>query len=265
MPEGRRQELKTEKTWVTKRMLPAIMVLLCLLLVSGVCFLAAKLIWEQGQDVAVSVDTSGKEYTERVTVTVSNVLGMDLLLDERDHSCAMLQFYGEAGWEDVCEIRFVREDCTAISAKYGGMFAHLRPGEELTYCLQQEELESLQSGEYRIAIRYLIEDEYTRFLRAYARQLEHSFAAESSVDASEPESRVESGSSGSPDRSNVEGSAPDFSSEESGDMVPPALQPNTQLFYKTFRLVGRSDVSGDSSATESAEESADLDVSVWVK
>ena len=151
MPEGRRQELKTEKTWVTKRMLPAIMVLLCLLLVSGVCFLAAKLIWEQGQDVAVSVDTSGKEYTERVTVTVSNVLGMDLLLDERDHSCAMLQFYGEAGWEDVCEIRFVREDPRELLRRLKE-----EEGKDIWICGGAEVIHSLlQDGwidEYRISV-----------------------------------------------------------------------------------------------------------------
>ena len=153
----------TEQPKPRKRAVAFLLTFLCFLLFGGICFLAGSLLLHQGQEVVISVETPGTEFTESVTFTVSNVLGIDILVDERKESCAMLQFNRDGEWEDVCEIRFIQEDSAVLSVKYGGMYAHLAPGMELTYCLDEKILSSMTSGEYRIAVSYISEEEYLEF------------------------------------------------------------------------------------------------------
>ena len=162
--------------------------LLCLLTVVLLCAGALHVLLRQGQEVEVSVETSGEQFTESVTVTLRNVLGMDILIDEQEKSCAMLQRRVGETWEDVSEIRFVQEDSAALSAKYGGMYAHLSPGGELLYELDGEQINTLPGGEYRIAIRYISEKAYAEYLRARAREIETSLDAASRTDGSSPDS-----------------------------------------------------------------------------
>lgn len=157
-----------------KTLFSVAVLLLCLLTMVLLCVGALHVLLRQGQEVEVSVETSGEQFTESVTVTLRNVLGMDILIDEQENSCAMLQRRVGDVWENVSEIRFVQEDSAALSAKYGGMYAHLAPGGELLYELDGEQINSLPGGEYRIAIRYISEKAYTDYLNARAREIETS-------------------------------------------------------------------------------------------
>lgn len=219
---------------------------LIFLLFGGICFAAGALIWYQGQEVDVSVDTSGEHFTERVSFSVSNVLGMDILIDEREGSCARLQFYNGGVWLDVCEIEFVSGDSTAVSVKYGGMYAHLAPGAKLEYELNRDLLAELPSGRYRIAIPYISEESYLTYLQNRAEDIDESLEAERSDDLSQDE---------------IEETVSDvseISEEVSGESAEIAL-PRVEIFYKEFSITNRVD------STESKEEpSQGLDVSIDV-
>ncbi len=204
-----------------------LLIVICFLAFGGVCFAAGSVLWRQGQEVEVSIDTSGEEFTSSVTFTVRNMLGMDILIDESKESCAMLQFLENGEWLDVCEIRFVREDSAVISVKYGGMYAHLEPGMALTYCLDEELLAAMSSGEYRVAIPYISEEEYLRYLQKRGEEIDESLEAEKEA-SREEESAEES-----------EESAEDTVSEESLE----AEAPEIQIFYEEFVFVSQWDTS----------------------
>jgi hypothetical protein len=212
-----------------RRALAFLLTSLCFLLFGGICFLAGSLLIRQGQEVKISVETPGEEFTESVTFTVSNVLGIDILIDERRESCAMLQYNREGVWEDVCEIRFVRENSAVLSVKYGGMYAHLAPGMELKYCLDEKILSTMTSGEYRIAVSYISEEEYLEYLQERAAEIDAALAESSDEDESREETET--------DEESVE-EVPETEEEE------PSLQPQVQIFYKEFLFVGRQETSG---------------------
>lgn len=231
-----------------RRAVLVIVTVLIFLVFGGVCFAAGALIWYQGQEVDVSVDTSGEHFTERVTLTVSNVLGMDILIDEREGSCAMLQFYEGGVWTDVCEIDFVGSDSTAVSVKYGGMYAHLAPGAALEYSLGEELLHALPSGRYRVAIPYISEESYLAYLQKRAEDIDESLEAELSADEESEEASEEESLSTPEEQSDV-------SEEEEA-----VLLPEVETFYKEFSITNRAD------GTESTEEpSQGLDVSIDVE
>lgn len=213
------------------------------LLFGGICFAAGALIWRQGQEVDVSVDTSGEHFTERVTLSVRNVLGMDILIDERAESCARLQFYEGGVWIDVCEIGFVNCDSTAISVKYGGMYAHLAPGATLSYELDEELLHFLPSGRYRVAIPYISEESYLAYLLERAEDIDESLEAESAAESADEDVSVPE------TEASEEESLPDEQS------TPP--RPEIEVFYKEFSITNRAD------GTQS-EPSQGLDVSIDV-
>lgn len=204
-----------------------LLILVCFLAFGGVCFAAGSLLWQQGQEVEVSIDTSGEEFTSSVTFTVRNVLGMDILIDESKDSCAMLQYLRDGEWQDVCEIRFVEEDSAVISVKYGGMYAHLEPGMALIYCLDEELLSTMSSGEYRVAIPYISEEAYLRYLQKRGEEIDESLEAEKEASLEE-ESREES-----------EESEEDTLSEGSQETEAPEIQ----IFYEEFVFVSRWDTS----------------------
>lgn len=229
-----------------RRVLLAAVTFLILLLFGGICFAAGALIWYQGQEVDVSVDTSGEHFTERVSFSVSNVLGMDILIDEREDSCARLQFYESGVWLDVCEIEFVKSDSTAVSVKYGGMYAHLAPGAKLEYELNRDLLAELPSGRYRIAIPYISEESYLTYLQNRAEDIDESLESELSDALSQDENEdTESETS--------------EESEESGEESAEIVLPEVEIFYKEFSITNRVD------STESKDEpSQGLDVSIDV-
>ena len=202
-----------------------LLILICFVLFGGVCFAAGSLLWRQGQEMEVSIETSGEGFTSSVTFTVSNVLGMDILIDESRDSCAMLQFLQDGEWVDVCEIRFVREDSAAISVKYGGMYAHLEPGKTLTYCFSQELLGEMVSGEYRVAIPYISEEEYLRYLQERGEEIDESLE-----EAKKEEESAEETS--------------DEESLEESSLPPEEIQaPEIHVLYEEFVFVGRQDAS----------------------
>ncbi len=213
----------------TKRLWAFLLILVCFLLFGGVCFLAGRVLWRQGQEVEISVDAPGEEFTESVTFTVSNVLGIDILVDESKDSCAMLQFNRDGQWEDVCEIRFVQEDSASLSLKYGGMYAHLAPGMELTYCLDQTLLATMSSGEYRIAVSYISEEEYLEYLQERAEEIDESL-----------QQVLENGESSEQTEESPEVSTEEDLAEEDRENT---LEPKVQVFYKEFVFVGRQDIS----------------------
>lgn len=213
-----------------KRALAFLLTFLCFLLFGAICFFAGSVLIRQGQEVKISVDTSGEEFTESVTFTVSNVLGIDILVDEGKESCAMLQFNQDGEWVDVCEIRFVQEDNAVLSVKYGGMYAHLAPGMELRYCLDQEILNSMTSGEYRIAVSYISEAEYLEYLQERAEEIDESL-----------EEALENGAL------SVSEVSAELSQEEDMEEEQPdeedAPKPEVQIFYKEFVFVSQQDIS----------------------
>lgn len=233
----------TERTGKNRAVL-AVVTFLCFLLFGGICFAAGALIWYQGQEVDVSVDTPGEQFTERVSFAVSNILGMDILIDEREGSCAVLQFYDRGVWTDVSTLGFVLEDSTSVSVKYGGMYAHLAPGATLEYTLDESLLDTLPSGRYRIAIPYISEDAYLAYLQDRAEEIDESLEAERSETESAEEASEEEQSSET---------VSDSPAEE------PALQPETEIFYKEFSFVNRAD------GAESGEPSGGLEVSIAVE
>ena len=234
--------------------------LLCLLTVVLLCAGALHVLLRQGQEVEVSVETSGEQFTESVTVTLRNVLGKDILIDEQEKSCAMLQRRVGETWEDVSEIRFVQEDSAALSAKYGGMYAHLSPGGELLYELDGEQINTLPGGEYRIAIRYISEKAYAEYLRARAREIETSLDAASRTDGSSPDPSADpsdSSSAPSGEESSTSAAEPPLESASSADSVvsdvsdasdasavsdaepAPSVLPKTELLYAEFVIIPR--------------------------
>ena len=221
-----------------RRALAFLLTFLCFLAFGGICFLAGSLLLRQGQEVKISVETPGEEFTESVTFTVSNILGIDILIDERKDSCAMLQFYRDGEWEDVCEIRFVREDSTVLSVKYGGMYAHLAPGMELKYCLDEEILSAMTSGEYRIAVSYISEEEYLEYLQERAEAIDESLEEVSrEEEVSEEEVSAEESKETAEDDADIDGT-------DEGEASP---QPEVQIFYKEFVFVSRQDTVSSSS------------------
>ena len=216
-----------------RRALAFLLTFLCFLLFGGICFLAGSLLIHQGQEVKISVETPGEEFTESVTFTVSNVLGIDILIDERRESCAMLQYNRDGVWEDVCEIRFVREDSAVLSVKYGGMYAHLAPDMELRYCLDEKILSSMTSGEYRIAVSYISEEEYLEYLQERAAEIDASLAETSEESDVSEETETD------------EESAEEVLEEEEEEET--FSQPQVQIFYKEFVFVGRQETSGHQS------------------
>ncbi len=210
-----------------KRLLLGLLLCLVLLLLASVCALFIRLLIKQGQEVDGSVDTSGDSYTERVTVTVKNVLGMDVLLPESDRSCALLQTYDGGEWKDVCEIRFLQTDQSVLSFKYGGMFIHLPPGGELQAQIPDDRLDALASGEYRVAVRYITEDAYASYLKKRAEQIEKDLRNESAAPA---ESASSVGNT-----SDVSGAQDTSEPEEGGAAM--------QWFYMSFHLTARKDAS----------------------
>lgn len=234
----------SEKSFHRSRLFLAAVALLCLSLVVGLCVGVVLLLLKQGQEVEVSVATSGDTFTESVTITVRNVLGMDILIDEQQRSCAMLQYRDGKNWMDISEIRFVSEDSLALSAKYGGMYAHLTPGGELYYELSGEQLETLPGGEYRIAIRYISENEYIDYLHARAREIEASLDAETAPELSLPEGSGESSlpaDSDEPEGISESTADGDLTPEE--DVTQPAEipAPKTQLLYAEFIVISKTE------------------------
>lgn len=229
----------------SRRAVLALAVFLIFLLFGGICFAAGALIWHQGQEVDVSVDTSGEHFTESVSFTVRNVLGMDILIDERDASCAVLQYHSEGIWTDVCEIGFVASDSTAVSVKYGGMYAHLAPGAALEYALDRELLDTLPSGRYRVAIPYISEEAYLAYLNDRAEEIDESLALDMSEDISDGYAE--------------EASADSEETEDVGGEDAP-LRPNIEIFYKEFSITNRADGAESTQAT-----SQGLDVSIDVE
>ncbi len=203
-----------------------LLIVICFLAFGGICFAAGSVLWRQGQEVEVSIDTSGEEFTSSVTFTVRNMLGMDILIDESKESCAMLQFLENGEWLDVCEIRFVREDSAVISVKYGGMYAHLEPGMTLTYCLDEELLAAMSSGEYRVAIPYISEEEYLRYLQKRGEEIDESLEAEKEASLEE-------------DLSEETEDPEEDVSEESLETEAPEIQ----IFYEEFVFVSQWDTS----------------------
>ena len=228
-----------------RRALLALAVFLIFLLFGGICFAAGALIWHQGQEVDVSVDTSGEHFTESVSFAVRNVLGMDILIDERTESCAVLQYHNNDGvWTDVCPIGFVACDSTAVSVKYGGMYAHLAPGAVLEYALDKELLDTLPSGRYRVAIPYISEESYLAYLHDRAEEIDESLEAVLSADSSE----------GSAEEISMDTEA----SEETDEHPSPTL-PEIEIFYKEFSITNRAD-----GAERTDVPSQGLDVSIDV-
>lgn len=252
-----------------RKALIAVITFICFLLFGGICFAAGRLLWHQGREVDVSVDTSGEGFTESVTFTVSNILGMDILIDERDGSCAMLQYQDGGEWVDICEIRFVKEDSAALSAKYGGMYAHLAPGMELQYRLDEALLESLPSGDYRIAIPYISEDAYLRYLQERAEEIDESLfeASEEVSDASDAALSEEVPAESSAEESEeVSEESADAKSEDISDgesSEEEVQEPEMEVFYKEFQFVNRADRSDAESAKE--DVSGGLHVSIAVE
>ena len=251
--ERSRRMRTRENPFYRSRLFLAAILLLCLALVIGLCVSVTLLLLKQGQEVEVSVATSGDTFTESVTITVRNVLGMDILIDEQERSCAMLQYRDGKDWTDVSEIRFVSADSIALSAKYGGMYAHLAPGGELYYELSGEQLETLPGGEYRIAIRYISENEYIDYLYARAREIEASLDAETSAETSSEDSLPEESEEPSLP---VDAPAPEDTTEGPADesLAPeespsasevsepePVPSPKTQLLYAEFLIVSKTE------------------------
>lgn len=220
----------------------AVVLLLCLALVIALCISVIQLLLRQGQEVALSVKTSGDQFTESVTITVRNVLGMDILIDEQERSCAMLQYRDGKGWKDMYEIRFVPADNVALSTKYGGMYAHLALGGELHYELEGEQLEMLPGGEYRIAIRYISENEYIDYLQARAREIESVLDEAQENEASLPEDD-DLPADGSVPQDIAESTLEDDPAQE--EVSEEVTSPKTQVLYAEFIVISKADSSAD--------------------
>ena len=236
-----------------KKIVAILVTLLCLAAVAIVCTGLGGIIWFEGREVDISVETSGKTYTESVSFKVENVIGMDLLLGKKEGGAAILQKQNGEEWVDVCEIRFVGSDGAAISAKYGGMFSHLAPGGALEYKLDGKLLETMESGTYRLAVYYISEEQYEDYLHGLAARIEQSLAeerslaeqSEESAEESEDErsdavSEPEEGSEESEETEAPE-SADEASEESEEPSEEPVPMPEIQALYKVFTFVSRED------------------------
>lgn len=243
-----------------KKLVGVLVCLLCLAAAAGAVFGIGNLLLHEGREMDISVDTSGERYTESVTFVIENVLGMDLLLDEQPGSAAKVQRKIGEEWEDVCEIRFLQDNGAAVSAKYGGMFSHLAPGESLTCRLESGLLETLESGTYRLAVYYISEEEYTAYLYKRAEAIEASLLAEDDPDESEEGAGSEAAESGdggtdSEQESGETGAEGSELSPEESEMSPEEIpEPETRALYRVFTITSKADViveSGDLTPEES--------------
>lgn len=260
------REICRQEITPAKKVVALLVSFLCLAVVIAVCVGLGSILLFEGREVDISVATSGEHYTERVTFKVENVLGMDLLLCEEEGASAMLQKFSENEWVDVCEIRFSRENGAAVSAKYGGQFSHLAAGESLHYTLDGTLLEQMESGTYRLAVHYISEEGYAKYLEELAERIEASIDAaagepevpetseESVRDESTEESAPEVGPESEDGDTDPEGSAGEVS-EESEEPEPVPV-PEIQALYKVFSFKSREDVVEESETTAGSLDQA---------
>lgn len=261
-------EAKQQEITTGKKIAAVVVTLFCFALVTVICMGIGGLLWHEGREVDISVETSGKQYTESVTFRIENILGMDLLLGEKEGRTAKLQKQNGEEWEDVCEIRFSAGNGGNVSAKYGGQFSYLAPGDALLYRLDGELLDRMESGTYRLAVYYISEEEYESYLLSLAERIEASLHADESEETGEPaeetgpEMSAEESETASEGPESAEGSdgGDDGSEtcEETEEPDEPAV-PEIRALYKVFTFRSKEDGIVEESETfaESVKEESE--------
>ena len=217
-------EAKQQEITTGKKIVAVLVTLFCFAVVTLVCMGIGGLLWHEGREVDISVETSGKQYTESVTFRIENILGMDLLLGEKEGRTAKLQKQNGEEWEDICEIRFSAGNGGTVSAKYGGQFSYLAPGDALLYRLDGELLDRMESGVYRLAVYYISEEEYESYLLSLAERIEASLHADESDDTTVPEEEMSGETSEESEEEPVseeESTAEAVDGSETGESVDP--------------------------------------------
>ena len=264
-------EAKQQEITTGKKIVAVVVTLICFALVTFICMGIGGLLWHEGREVDISVETSGKQYTESVTFRIENILGMDLLLGEKEGRTAKLQKQNGEEWEDVCEIRFSAGNGGNVSAKYGGQFSYLAPGDALLYRLDGELLDSMESGTYRLAVYYISEEEYENYLLSLAERIEASLHADEFDETTEPEEEV----SGETSEEAFEAAAEkpestEESAESEGDESDPDEEteepdepaaPEIRALYKVFTFRSKEDGIVEESETfaESVKEESETE------
>lgn len=126
--------------------------------------LAFQVLKWQSSDISVSIVSENDEGNNEVTISILNTAGSTLLFYENDDIKGTIEYLGEDGWVEYCEVSYTRNNTNAISHQYGGIFAELDPGESWDISVPQEKIVGMKDGTYRIKMTYITEKRYNDYL-----------------------------------------------------------------------------------------------------
>ncbi len=127
--------------------------------------LAFQVLKWQSSDISVSiVSDNNDEGNNEVTISILNTAGSTLLFYENDEVKGTIEYLGEQGWVEYCEVSYTRNNTNAISHQYGGTFAELDPGESWDISVPQDKIAGMKDGTYRIKMTYITEKRYNDYI-----------------------------------------------------------------------------------------------------
>ncbi len=127
-------------------------------------FLAFQVLKWQCSDISVSIVSETDDGNTEVTISVLNTAGSTLLFYENDDMTGKIEYLGENGWEEFCDVSYTFGNVSAVSSQYGGTFAELEPGENWTVSVPDDKVSHMKNGTYRIKMTYITERQYNQYL-----------------------------------------------------------------------------------------------------
>ncbi len=151
--------------------------------------LAFEVVLWQSSDISVSIvsnpDTDGTGNGD-VSISVLNTAGSTLLFYENAEMSGKIEYLGEQGWEEYCDISYTADNATAISREYGGLFAELEPGESWKVSVPEEAIIGMQNGTYRIKMTYISAKKFKQYMNSAFENRNDSEASESDISGDLP-------------------------------------------------------------------------------
>ncbi len=118
----------------------------------------------QSSDISVSIVSENDDGNNEVTISVLNTAGSTLLFYENNDITGKIEYLGENGWEEFCDVSYTFGNVGAVSSQYGGTFAELEPGENWTVSVPEDKVSLMKNGTYRIKMTYITERQYNQYL-----------------------------------------------------------------------------------------------------
>ena len=132
-----------------------------MLLFSG---MAIQLLLWQGADISVSIESDTEYGNGEVTISVLNTAGSTLLFYENAEMSGKIEYLGDEGWVEYCDVSYTADNASAVSSQYGGTFAELQPGESWKVSVPEDKISGMKGGTYRIKMTYITEKKYNSYV-----------------------------------------------------------------------------------------------------